>query len=91
MITFSFVAELQPRGIRVNAISPGMTDTPIFERLGMSRPEEDEMQESMSGQIPMGRFGRPDEIAAAALFLASDASSYATGVKLPVSGGLGQL
>jgi 3-oxoacyl-[acyl-carrier protein] reductase len=57
----------------------------------MSRPEEDEMQESMSGQIPMGRFGRPDEIAAAALFLASDASSYATGVKLPVSGGLGQL
>ncbi len=87
----SFAAELQPRGIRVNAISPGMTDTPIFERLGMSRPEVEAMQESMSEQIPMGRFGRPDEIAAAALFLASDASSYVTGVELPVSGGLGQL
>jgi len=87
----SFAAELQPRGIRVNAISPGMTDTPIFERLGMSRPEVDAMQESMSEQIPMGRFGRPDEIAAVALFLASDASSYVTGVELPVSGGLGQL
>jgi len=49
------------------------------------------MQEAMSGQIPMGRFGRPDEIAAAALFLASDASSYITGIELPVSGGVGQL
>jgi NAD(P)-dependent dehydrogenase (short-subunit alcohol dehydrogenase family) len=87
----SFAAELQPRGIRVNALSPGMTDTPIFERIGMTRAEVDAMQEAMSGQIPMGRFGRPDEIAAAALFLASDASSYVTGIELPVSGGLGQL
>jgi len=87
----SFAAELQPRGIRVNALSPGMTDTPIFERIGMTRAEVDTMQEAMSGQIPMGRFGRPDEIAAAALFLASDASSYITGIELPVSGGLGQL
>ena len=44
----SFAAELQPRGIRVNGISPGMTDTPIFERLGVSRLEVDAMQESMS-------------------------------------------
>lgn len=87
----SFAAELQPRGIRVNALSPGMTDTPIFERIGMTRAEVDSMREAMSGQIPMGRFGRPDEIAAAALFLASDASSYVTGIELPVSGGLGQL
>ena len=87
----SFAAELQPRRIRVNALSPGMTDTPIFERIGMTRAEVDAMQEAMSGQIPMGRFGRPDEIAAAALFLASDASSYVTGIELPVSGGLGQL
>ena len=87
----SLAAELQPRGIRVNALSPGMTDTPIFERTGMTRAEVDDMQEAMSGQIPMGRFGRPDEIAAAALFLASDASSYITGIELPVSGGVGQL
>ncbi len=87
----SLAAELQPRGIRVNALSPGMTDTPIFERIGMTRAEVEAMQEAMSGQIPMGRFGGPDEIAAAALFLASDASSYVTGIELPVSGGLGQL
>ncbi len=71
----SLAAELQPRGIRVNALSPGMTDTPIFERTGMTRAEVEALQEAMSGQIPMGRFGRPDEIAAAALFLASNASS----------------
>ena len=87
----SLAAELQPRGIRVNALSPGMIDTPIFERTGMTRAEVGAMQEAMSGQIPMGRFGRPDEIAAAALFLASDASSYITGIELPVSGGVGQL
>ncbi len=87
----SFAAELQPRGIRVNALSPGMIDTPIFERLGMSRGEVEAMQEEMSGQIPIGRFGTPDEIAAAAVFLALDESSYITGVELAVSGGLGQL
>ena len=87
----SLAAELQQRGIRVNALSPGMTDTPIFERTGMTRAEVEALREAMSGQIPMGRFGRPDEIAAAALFLASDASSYITGIELPVSGGVGQL
>ena len=87
----TLAAELQPRGIRVNALSPGMTDTPIFERIGLTGSEVEAMQEAMNSQIPMGRFGRPEEIAAAALFLASDASSYITGVELPVSGGLGQI
>ncbi len=87
----TFAAELQPRGIRVNALSPGMVDTPIFERLGMDAKQRAALRETLSDQIPLGRFGRPEEIAAAALFLASEASSYVTGVELPVSGGLGQV
>ncbi|MFO7587771.1 MAG: glucose 1-dehydrogenase [Gemmatimonadota bacterium] len=87
----TLAVELQPRGIRVNAVSPGMIDTPIFDRLGMSPDERSRVERSMVSQIPLGRFGRPAEVAAAAVFLASDESSYVTGVELPVSGGLGQV
>ncbi len=87
----SLAVELQPRGIRVNALSPGFVDTPIFERNGIEGEDREQFVSSMSEQILMGRFGRPDEIAAAALFLASDESSYVTGIELPVSGGLGQV
>lgn len=87
----SFAVDLQPQGIRVNALSPGFVDTPIFERTGIEGQEREQFVASMSEQILMHRFGRPDEIAAAALFLASDESSYVTGIELPVSGGLGQV
>lgn len=87
----SLAVELQPLGVRVNAISPGFVDTPIFERNGIEGEEREQFIASMSEQILMGRFGRPEEIAAAALFLASDDSSYVTGIELPVSGGLGQV
>lgn len=87
----TLAVELQPRGIRVNALSPGMIDTPIFDRLGMSPDERSRLERSMASQIPLGRFGRPAEVAAAAVFLASNDSSYVTGVELPVSGGLGQV
>lgn len=87
----SFAAELVDRAIRVNALSPGFIDTPIFERSGMQGSDPGAFFASLERIIPMGRLGRPDEVAAAALFLASDAASYVTGVELPVGGGLGQL
>jgi NAD(P)-dependent dehydrogenase (short-subunit alcohol dehydrogenase family) len=80
---------LAPEGIRVNAICPGPIDTPMlpqfFNRAADGDPAE-LMQKYMS-VIPMGRPGKVTEIAAAALFLASDESSYITGVPLPVDGG----
>lgn len=87
----SFAAEMVDRGVRVNALSPGFIDTPIFERSGMQGDAPEAFFESIERMIPMGRLGRPDEIAAAAVFLASDASSYVTGIELPAGGGLGQL
>ncbi|MDH3297507.1 MAG: SDR family oxidoreductase, partial [Gemmatimonadota bacterium] len=83
--------ELQPLGIRVNAVSPGFVDTPIFERTGLEGLQRQEFVARMSEQIPMRRFGRPEEVAAAALFLASEEASYVTGIELPVGGGLGQV
>lgn len=74
--------ELAPRGIRVNTLSPGPTDTPMFD--GVS----DEIRRSLTDRIPMKRLGHADEIAAAALFLASDESSYIAGVELNIDGGM---
>ncbi len=85
----TFAAELLPRGIRVNAISPGPVDTGILEK-GMSQEEADRIKTQVIADNPMGRFGTPDEIAAAAAFLAFDAT-FTTGVELPVDGGLTQL
>jgi len=87
----SFAAELQPRGIRVNALSPGIIDTPIFDRLGMKDGRVEELKRDLQEQVPMNRLGTPDEVARAAVFLASEDSSYITGAELPISGGLGQL
>jgi NAD(P)-dependent dehydrogenase (short-subunit alcohol dehydrogenase family) len=69
--------------IRVNALCPGFTYTPQTKRL----TDDDEMKKKLESLHPMGRLGRPDEIAKAALFLASDESSYVTGASLPVDGG----
>lgn len=87
----TFAAELQPRGIRVNALSPGIIDTPIFSRQGMDDTRVAELKNELKGQVPAGRLGTPVEVARAAVFLASDESSYITGCELPVSGGLGQV
>jgi NAD(P)-dependent dehydrogenase (short-subunit alcohol dehydrogenase family) len=84
-------AELIQRKIRVNALSPGIIDTPIFDRLGMDAQQVEGLKRDLEGQVPMGRLGTTDEIARAAVFLASDDSSYVTGCELPVSGGLGQI
>jgi NAD(P)-dependent dehydrogenase (short-subunit alcohol dehydrogenase family) len=81
----SWTVELAPRGIRVNVVSPGPTDTDMMLRL----PEP--VRASMIGQIPLGRMGRPEEVASAALFLLSDDASYIAGAELCVDGGAKQV
>ena len=84
-------AELLDKKIRVNAIAPGPIDTPIFEKLGVPAEAVGEVKEGFASTVPMKRMGSPDEIARAALFLASDDSSFVLGIELVVDGGVAQL
>ena len=84
-------AELVGRGIRVNAVSPGPIATPIYGRLGLPKETVDAMAQGILAQVPMKRFGQPEEVAHAVLFLAGSEASYTTGVEVPVSGGIGQI
>lgn len=81
----SWTSELTPRGIRVNLVSPGPTDTAM---MAWTSPQQ---REALIGMIPAGRMGRPEEVAAAILFLASDESSYVAGIELFVDGGMAQV
>ncbi len=83
--------ELLPRGIRVNTLSPGPIDTPLFEKFDMPKEEVEKFGEWMIDQHPMKRFGSSAEMAKAALFLASSESSYITGIELIADGGMTQL
>ncbi len=83
--------ELLPRGIRVNTLSPGPIDTPLFGKFDMPKEEVEKFGEWMIGQHPMKRFGSSEEMAKAALFLASSESSYITGIELIADGGMTQL
>ena len=85
----SLGAELVGAGIRVNVVSPGPIETPIFGRAGMNEQQVADLKVAWSDRNPMKRFGTPDEVAATVLFLASDAASYITGVDLLVDGGRG--
>lgn len=84
----SWTSELKDRGIRVNAISPGPIETPIFDTMGLPAEQLAEFGATVTQSVPLGRFGRPEEIAAAVLFLASDAASYVAGVDLYADGGM---
>ena len=84
----TWTAELKDRGIRVNAISPGAIDTPIIDAQAATKEGADAIRASFTAATPLNRLGLPEEIAAAALFLASDESSYVAGADLVVDGGL---
>jgi NAD(P)-dependent dehydrogenase (short-subunit alcohol dehydrogenase family) len=87
----SWALEFSPRRIRVNVLSPGPTDTAILGKLGIPPEARGSFEEAMASAIPLGRMGRAEELARAALFLASDASSFVTGVNLRVDGGMALL
>lgn len=84
-------AELVDRGIRVNVVSPGPVATPIFGKLGIAADALDEVVKNVQTQVPMKRFGRPEEIAKAVLFLASDDASFLLGTEIVADGGMSQL
>jgi NAD(P)-dependent dehydrogenase (short-subunit alcohol dehydrogenase family) len=84
----TWTTELKDRGIRVNAISPGPIDTPIMDLQASTKEGADRIRASFAAAVPFGRLGKPEEIAAAALFLASDEASFIAGVDLPVDGGM---
>ncbi len=90
-LTKIFAAELVGRRIRVNAVSPGPIDTPIFDKMGAPEEAKKEMKGGMAAQVPMKRFGTAEEVAKTVAFLASDDSSFITGVEIDVDGGMGQL
>jgi NAD(P)-dependent dehydrogenase (short-subunit alcohol dehydrogenase family) len=85
----TWTAEFKNRGIRVNTISPGPIDTPIIDGQATTKQGADAIRAHYASLIPLGRMGRPEEIANAALFLASDESSFVAGADLSVDGGLG--
>ena len=87
----SWSRELLDRQIRVNAVSPGVIDTPLQDKFGGTPAEVRERKAQMAAQVPVGRLGTAADIAAAALFLASDESRYVVGTELVVDGGWSQL
>jgi NAD(P)-dependent dehydrogenase (short-subunit alcohol dehydrogenase family) len=89
-LTRSWAQELGPDGIRVNAVSPGPIETPMFSagKLGVSEAQLQGLGAAILGQVPLGRFGKPEEVARVIGFVASPAASYVTGSQFSVGGGI---
>ena len=91
----SWVLELKHRKIRVNAISPGPIDTPglrgLFSALAQDEEQIQQIRKGMESSVPLGRMGSPEEVAKAVSFLASDDSSFITGIELFIDGGMAQV
>lgn len=87
----TLATDLAERKIRVNAISPGPIQTPLYGKFGLPEQQVQEMGAAMVAQVPLARFGQAEEVADAALFLASEGSAYINGVELPVDGGMAQV
>jgi NAD(P)-dependent dehydrogenase (short-subunit alcohol dehydrogenase family) len=86
-LTHGAAVELAPAGIRVNAVAPGMTETPLFREWVESRPDPEMALAEVEGRIPLGRLATPEDVAKAIVFLISDDAAHITGVTLPVDGG----
>ena len=84
-------SELLSKGIRVNVVSPGPVSTPLYGRLGLSAERLSEVAAGIQAQVPLKRFGTPDEIASAVLYLASSDSAFIVGTELVADGGMSQL
>ena len=84
-------ADLLARGVRVNVVSPGPVATPILDRMGFPEEQTRQIRDQITARVPLKRFGQPDEIAAAVLYLSSSESSFVVGTELVVDGGMIQL
>ena len=87
----TWTTDLKARKIRVNSLSPGPIETPIFGKMGLTADQADQFKQGLNTMVPLGRIGTSLEIAKAALFLASDDSSYVSGIDLTVDGGMAQV
>lgn len=84
-------AELLPRGVRVNVVSPGPVATPLYDKLGMDAASLKATAAHIQGQIPLGRFGTPEEIASTVLHLSAPESAFIVGTEIIADGGMSQL
>lgn len=79
--------ELLPRGVRVNAVSPGPVETPLYDKLAIPDAYREQVNKEITATIPFGRFGKPEEVAKAVVYLASDESAWTIGSEIVVDGG----
>jgi NAD(P)-dependent dehydrogenase (short-subunit alcohol dehydrogenase family) len=84
-------AELLPRGVRVNVVSPGPVTTPLYAKLGLDAKTFEATAAQIQAQVPLGRFGLPEEVAATVLHLASAESAFIVGTEIVIDGGMSQL